>query len=361
MKKNNKERFKALSLFASAGIADFGFENTDVDVLIASELLQKRMDVHSFWHQDTLTICGDITKTEVKKEIISKSIKHGIDFVFATPPCQGVSLIGKNKSNDEMLADDRNYLIFHAFEIIDAINPKVVLIENVARFFKIKFIIEDQLVSVEEIIRKKYGNEYNMDFKVFNAAEHGVPQHRERAIIRLWKNDYIWGDPAKQPQISMEKAIGDLPSLESGEKSSLKNHYARIHTEAHIKFMKNTPSGKSAFENPVYYPKNEHTGERLKGYAATYKRMTWEKPAPTITMRNDCISSQSNVHPGRKLKDGTYSDARVLTIRELFILSSLNPNLDLPPFASDIQIRHMIGEAVPPKLIYEIVRELKAK
>lgn len=361
MKKNNKERFKALSLFASAGIAEFGFENTNVDVVIASELLPKRMDVHKFWHPETLTICGDITKSETKSEIISKSIKHGVDFVFATPPCQGVSLIGKNKSNDEMLTDDRNYLIFHAFEIIDAIKPKIVLIENVARFFKIKFIIDDNFVSVEEIIRNKYGNEYNMDFKIFNAADHGVPQHRERAIIRLWKNEYEWLDPEKQPHISMEKAIGHLPSLESGQKSDLKNHYARIHTEAHIRFMKNTPSGKSAFENLIHFPKNEHTGERLKGYAATYKRMSWDKPAPTITMRNDCISSQSNVHPGRKQSDGTFSDARVLTIRELFILSSLDSDLDLPPFASDIQIRHMIGEAVPPKLINSIVKELKRK
>ena len=87
--------------------------------------------------------------------------------------------------------------------------------------------------------------------------------------------------------------------------------------------------------------------------------MDWDKPAPTITMRNDCISSQSNVHPGRELPDGTYSDARVLTIRELFILSSINPDLDVPPFVSDIQLRHMIGEAFPPKLIHELVIGLK--
>src|SRR5690606_23095243 len=108
-----------------------------------------------------------------------------------------------------------------------------------------------------------------------------------------------------------------------------------------------------------YFPKNEKTGERLKGFSATYKRIDWDKPAPTITMRNDCISSQSNVHPGRKLKDGTYSDARVLTLRELFVLSSVNPDIDVPEFVSDIQIRHMIGEAVPPKLICRIIKELK--
>lgn len=353
------KKINALSLFASAGIAEFGFENTHVNVVLASELLPIRMEVHKFWHPNTKAICGDLTDEKIKKEIIDKSIKEKIDFVFATPPCQGISLIGKNKSNDQMLADKRNYLIFHTFDIIDAINPSFILIENVSRFFKIKFNIDGNLVGIQEIIKQKYGNLYNIDCQVFDTADYGVPQHRERAIIRMWKYGFSWGNPTKKAKITMREAIGNLPSLESGEKSDIKNHYARVHTNQHIMVMKNTPTGHSAFENPVFYPKNEETGVRLKGYAATYKRMEWDKPAPTITMRNDCISSQSNVHPGRLLPNGTYSDARVLTIRELFILSSLNPDLNLPQFASDIQIRHMIGEAVPPKLINCLIKEIK--
>lgn len=359
MSKRKEHTFRGLSLFASAGIADFGFENTNIDIIIASELLKNRMDVHSFWHPEVITICGDITKKETKDEIIKKSKEKGIDFIFATPPCQGVSLIGKNKSNEQMLADDRNYLIFHAFEIFNALDPTAILIENVARYFKIKFFIEGKYYSLEEVIREKYGDKYNLDFHVFNAADHGVAQNRQRAIIRMWKDGYKWENPEIQETITLEEAIGHLPSLESGEKSNLKNHYARKHTDAHIRYMKNTPTGKSAFENEVHYPKNEKTGKRLKGYSSTYKRMDWDKPAPTITMRNDAISSQSNVHPGRKLADGTYSDARVLTIRELFILSSIDPDLEVPTFTSDIQLRHMIGEAVPPKLIHEIVKGLK--
>lgn len=359
MSKIKQHRFKGLSLFSSAGIAEFGFAGTKVDIVIASELLQKRMDVHKFWHPHAISICGDITQREVKDKLIKKSKEKGVDFIFATPPCQGVSLIGKNKSNEQMLADDRNYLIFHAFEIFDAVDPEVILIENVARYFRIKFVFDDKYYSLEEIMREKYGHKYHMDFHVFNAADYGVPQNRARAIIRMWKDGFSWEDPQKQERITMREAIGHLPSLESGEKSSIKNHYSRTHTEAHIRFMKHTPTGKSAFENEVHYPKNEKTGKRLKGYASTYKRMDWDKPAPTITMRNDCISSQSNVHPGRELPDGTYSDARVLTIRELFILSSINPDLDVPPFVSDIQLRHMIGEAVPPKLIHELVIGLK--
>ena len=68
-------------------------------------------------------------------------------------------------------------------------------------------------------------------------------------------------------------------------------------------------------------------GRKIKGYNTTYKRIEWDKPAPTITMCNGGISSQNNVHPGRLQKDGTYSDARVLTLRELFILDPrINPS-----------------------------------
>ncbi len=359
IKKMSNIKFKGLSLFSSAGIAEFGFINSPIEVVLANELIQKRMDVHKFWHPKSESICGDITKPEIKEKILMLSKQKKVNFILATPPCQGVSLIGKNKTNDEMLKDPRNFLIFDVFEMIDAINPLAILIENVSRFLKLKFPYNNNFVDIDFLIRQKYSSKYNIDIQVFNSRDYGIPQSRERAIIRLWKKNLSWREPKKEKTITVKEAIGHLPTLESGQKSSIKNHYSREHTPQHIMYMKHTPTGKSAFQNPVYFPKNEITGQKLKGYAATYKRIEWEKPAPTITMRNDCISSQSNVHPGRLQRDGTYSDARVLSIRELFILSSIDPDLDIPDFASDIQIRHMIGEAVPPKLIHKIVSGLK--
>ena len=73
-------------------------------------------------------------------------------------------------------------------------------------------------------------------------------------------------------------------------------------------------------------------------------------------MRNDCISSQSNVHPGRLLPDGTYSDARVLTLREIFILSSINPDIDIPTNLSESQIRYIVGEGIPPLMLMKIIK-----
>ena len=209
-----------------------------------------------------------------------------------------------------------------------------------------------------EILSRKFGNEYEIDYKVFNTEDYGVPQSRKRGIVRMWKKGNTWELPKKERIITVREAIGDLPSLESGERSSIKNHYARSHSPEHILCMKHTPTGHSAFENEIYYPKNKN-GKKVKGFAATFKRIEWDQPAPTITMRNDCISSQSNVHPGRLLDDGTYSDARVLTPRELFILSSINPDIDVPNNISESQMRYIVGEGIPPMLVMKIVKGIK--
>ena len=350
--------FKGLSLFASAGIAEMNLFKCNIKIELANELIPIRCKVHEYWNPEARVVCGDITKDEIKNEIISESKKLGVDFVLATPPCQGVSLIGKNKNNESMLKDERNFLIFHAFDIIDELNPNIIVIENVARFLNMKFPYKGAMYNIESILKDKYETKYSISVSIYNAADYGVPQNRFRAIMVLCKKGYSFKMPEKSRIITVKEAIGNVPSIEAGEKTNIKNHNARKHSQNHILWMKNTPTGKSATENIKFFPQHED-GTPLNCYSASYKRIDWDKPAPTITMRNDAISSQSNVHPGRLLPDGTYSDARVLTLRELFILSSINPDIDVPEFATDIQIRQMIGEAVPPLLMEQVCKNIK--
>lgn len=349
---------QGLSLFASAGIAEMNLGKY-INFVLANELLPIRSKVHRFWHPKAEMICGDITDDKIKENIIEKSIESKVDFILATPPCQGVSLIGKNKRNDQFIKDPRNFLVFHALDIVDRINPNVVVIENVDRFAKMFFPYEGEMLSIVEILNRKYNGIYHIDADVYNAADYGVPQARKRLIIVLWKDGYSFVKPQKiKKQVTVEEAIGHLPSLESGQTSALKNHNARKHTPEHIAYMQHTPTGKSAFQNEEFYPQKPD-GTRITGYPYTYKRIDWDRPAPTITMRSDTISSTHTVHPGRLLPNGLYSDARVLTLRELFILSSINPDIDLPDFASHSQIRYMIGEAVPPLLMENICKNIK--
>ena len=71
----------------------------------------------------------------------------------------------------------------------------------------------------------------------------------------MYKNNYLWPSPKTEQQITLRDAIGHLPSLESGEASTIKWHSAKEHAERDILAMKNTPTGKGAMANKVFYPK----------------------------------------------------------------------------------------------------------
>ena len=197
------------------------------------------------------------------------------------------------------------------------------------------------------------------DIQVLLTIKRELTLEAEETIIKMNKKGTRWEWPPINPKhVTMREAIGDLPSLESGEKSDIKWHFARKHDPRHVLWMKHTKTGTSAFENEEYYPKKKD-GTRTKGYQSSYRRMEWDEPAPTITMRNDAISSQRNVHPGRLLKDGTYSDARVLTPLELFILTSLPRDWGIPDDTPEILIRQVIGESIPPLMVKAIVGGIK--
>lgn len=344
---------KSLALFASAGIGEILLRDIGVETVVANELIDKRMSLFSSVHPNCKCLTGDITDSAVYQAIIEASKNAGVTNLIATPPCQGFSLAGKNKSVQQVSTDKRNNLFQYAINAIKDLDLNTALIENVPRFLTSYLPYEGEMLLPEEIIQRELGEDYAFKISVFNTADYGVPQSRRRAIVRIWKKTVMedWEDPLKvQTLKTVQDAIGDLPSLNPGEKSNIKWHYARPHELRMIEYMKHTPTGKSAHENKVFYPRKKN-GERVKGFKATYNRMHWDKPAPTITMRNDAISSQSNVHPGRLQKDGTYSDPRVLTPLELFRLMGMPDEPGFPSDTPEILIRQCIGEGVPPTLI----------
>jgi DNA (cytosine-5)-methyltransferase 1 len=347
-----------VSLFSSSGIGELFLKKNGINIKVANELIKRRADLYNIIHKDSSMICGDINDKVIFDEIVKISKKDKCKFLIATPPCQGFSLAGKNKNLTEMQLDERNYLFLKVIELVKIQKFDYIIIENVPRFLQLVLPYKGKLLSPESILNNELGKNYNINVQIYNSAEYSIPQTRKRAIIKIYKKNLNWTPPKKhKKQITLREAIGHLPSLESGEKSKIKWHFARVHSESHIVTMKHTPEGKSAFQNKKYFPKTKD-GLVPKGFATTYARLKWDEPSPTITMRNDAISSQRNVHPGRKLKDGTYSDARVLTIKELFLLTGLGDDFELPINTPEILIRQVIGECVPPGLIYEITKTI---
>lgn len=357
-----KRRLRAVSLFSCIGVSEYYLKSIGIDVLVASDIDARRCRVHKFLYPETTVVCGDIKKDNVKREIISSVGMEKIDIVISTPPCQGMSTVGKNKGKSlDKAKDDRNYLILESFKIIDQLFPTYIIFENVPQLLKLKLPYNGQDLSIKDVLTEKYGEKYNIKIDIFNCCHFGIPQSRERVFIRLSRKKTRWEDPIKNDHIpTLREAIGDLPSLEAGENSKIKNHWARKHPAAQIEWLRHTPTGCSAFDNDIFYPVKAN-GDRIKGYHNCYKRMTWEAPSPTVTMRNEIMSSQDKVHPGRNLGNGIWSDARVLTLRELLIVMSLPPDLDLPANISDTALRQFIGEGIPSLMMKKIMEGIYAK
>lgn len=373
MNKIFKHRIKALSLFANVGVAESYLDEIGVDVVVANELVEKRANFYKHLYPSVNMIAGDITNPDVFELIRKIAIANDVQLIISTPPCQGMSCAGRKNP-----FDPRNSLIYYAVEMIKAINPRFVLLENVPRQRKTKILYKDEYVTIPKYIESELSEDYMFnEERIINSMDYGVPQSRQRFFYLLTrKSENIrWEFPKKEKHIiTLEEAIGHLPSLdpiireeeyrnnfpefEEKKKRGLevsKWHYPPVQTWKYVEWLIHTPTGKSAFQNGIFYPQKD--GRRIKGGPQTYKRMSWNKPATTIMSNSNIISAFTTVHPGRVIVDSPderirrYSDPRVLTIYELLILSSLPLDWNIPNWASDSFIREVIGEGIPPLLI----------
>lgn len=374
-------KVKGLSLFSSGGVAEAFLEDIGIDILIANEIDEKRAKFYQHIYPDTKMISDDITNNEVRDKIVNEAKENDIDFVIATPPCQGMSEAGKR-----LKFDPRNQLIYYAIDVIKRLKPKFVLLENVPQQLITKIEYDNELILIPEYIKKELGSAYKFnEDTIIMAKDHGVPQLRKRSIFLLVRNDleYTWEFPEKQPEITLRDAIGHLPILhpklregldmtlekfpdfyekaEEAKKIS-KWHFPPTHAWRHVNWMMHTPTGKSAIYNEEEYIPKKKDGTKIKAHHNNYRRQKWDMPSRTLTQNNGVISSLACVHPGRKMEtlDGQtiYSDPRVLTIYELMIVSSLPLDWDIPEWATESFIRKIIGEGIPSRLVKNISLEL---
>lgn len=378
-----KRRIKALSLFANVGIAEAYLEEIGIDVVVANEIDPKRTAFYSHIYPKTNMIAGDITDSKIKEMVVECSINNNVELILATPPCQGMSTAGKMEKWDV-----RNTLICHAVEIIKKINPKYVFLENVPQQLTTKIKYNGEIIRIPDYVKKELEKQYVFnDSFVVEAAEYGVPQYRERAIMLLVRKDlnWKWNFPTKTGKVTLEESLGNLPSVdpeiydvsyddmlkilpeyENKKKKALevsKWHYPPKHVYRQVVSMMHTPTGATAFDNIEQFQPRKKNGELVSGFRNTYKRQNWNKPGTTVTMYNREISSQGNVHPGRLIGQDEngydiYSDARVMTIYELMIMMSLPEDWNIPDGVTDHFIRCVIGEGIPPLLVKKIMEEL---
>ena len=374
-----------ISLFSSAGVGCYGFKENDFACIATSELLKNRLDIQKYNHKckyESGYICGDITKEEIKEQIFNeiklwqdKENLEDVDVIVATPPCQGMSSANYKKNNEQK----RNSLVIEAIKIIKEIKPKVFVFENVRAFMKTICTDIDNLDKpIGEAIKENLSSLYNIEYKVINFKDYGVPSSRPRTLVIGTRKDQDYMSPLnlfplKEAQITLKEAIGDLISLANPNDFAPDDiyHSFREYDSYMREWIHDLKEGESAFDNPLdKKPYKLVNGERVlqkSGHLGNkYRRLYWDKPCACVATRNDQLAAMDTIHP---------KDDRVLSIRELMRVMSIPDSFkwvseDVTIIKNkkerisflkknELNIRRCIGEAVPTKIMSKIAKNIK--
>lgn len=298
-----------------------------------------------------------------------------LDLLLGGPPCQGFSNSNRKSTNKE----DRNRLVKVFLDQLDKFKPKMFLLENVqgVRWTKPTrdmsaapvqgTLFPEEVVvpaSVQEfLVHKATTSGYRVWHGVLDAVNFGVPQHRMRFFLFGIRCDLVpAGEVTLAPylnqrvvteRISVNRAIGDLPSLTNGEwwagdeyypsdddyvtkmrqymqNGDLHDHFATKHADYVIDRYKLIPEGgnwESIKEHMANYAIVDNTHSNI------YRRLKGDMPAHTIShYRKSMI-----IHP---------SQHRGLSMREACRLQSF-PDWFRFEGGSDHQ-QQQLANAVPP-------------
>ncbi len=159
----------AISLFSGAGGLDHGFREAGFRILWANEKNKNAASTYRANFGDHLHE-GDINNFLDDLKKLSRN--REIDCVFGGPPCQGLSVAGKQDKNDP-----RNKLIATFHNVVINVQPKIFLMENVPNLQK-KFN-----ALLRDICLKFEAAGYKVVSVIANARDHNVPQSRERLFL----------------------------------------------------------------------------------------------------------------------------------------------------------------------------------
>lgn len=210
-----------IDLFAGAGGLGLGFEQAGFDVLAAVEIDPIHCGVHAYNFPNCAILpqsVAELTGAEIRRR--AGIGRRPVDVVFGGAPCQGFSMIGHRA-----LDDPRNSLVREFVRIVTELKASYFVFENVKGL-----TIGEHKFLLEELIGEfaSFGYRTRLPWRVLDAAEFGVPQHRERLILMGARKGLPLPEypsagcrPADTNEKgllplgpSCEDALGDLPDAE---------------------------------------------------------------------------------------------------------------------------------------------------
>lgn len=325
-----------IDLFSGAGGMSLGFRSEGIEPVLALDNDAAAVETHK------LNFDGEAYCANIEEWLESAEVPQA-DVVIGGPPCQGFSLLNKNRDGDSRRALWEPYL-----EIANRSGSRVFVMENVAELFRSPEL---------DAIRAK-AEEYGFETKasVVNAADYGAPQTRKRTIVVGWRSigepDFpprpTHADPAKKlnlpPWRTVRQVIGDLPAPEGteiGSQAPLDLHFGRTPTDRSIARYKSVPPGGNRFDLQRNAP--ELTPDcwirKTSGGTDLFGRLWWDRPS--VTIRTEFFKPEKGryLHPDQHRPITHREAARIMGFPDDFRFAG-----------NKTQIARQIGNAVPPAL-----------
>lgn len=398
-----RRTLRAVSLFTNCGAGDIGFASAGFQFDVIAELDARRLEVAKLNHPDARAVPGDLRSTWGLVRDRYRELRGAPppDLLAACPPCQGMSSArsgrGKESDADAGSRDGRNLLVVPIAKTVQALKPRVVVVENVPAFLtrRVRDPETNRPISAARLLISILEHEYQVFAAVVDLADFGVPQNRRRCFLTFIRRDEkalkklhaLQVSPFPRPShgtpgrrhVTLDHALAKmkLASLDSRNERLAGDRRRPLHSvpvwaDMRYKMVMAIPSrsGLSAWENercvrcgrvevrdddatcpkcrgPLLRPviqEDDGTWRLINGFRSTsYRRMAVDRPASTITTASGHVGSDLTIHPW---------EHRVLSPLECAELQTIPRSFDwgesLSRFGSTF-VREMIGEAVPPR------------
>ena len=342
-----------IDLFAGVGGLSLGFEMCGFEVILANEYDASIAEAYIKNRNNPNMIVDDITKLPIGATF--SKYKGKVDLVVGGPPCQGFSAKGQRKS----INDSRNFLFRYFVNVVATVEPLYFVMENVPGL-----LTTENGYFKKELMELFADLGYVVNAEVLCAANYGVPQNRNRAVIIGKRNA---DTPVQMPKrhdnsTTIWDAISDLAYLDSGEGDEIQNY----RTEPQSPYQKMLRRNSDLLYNHVATKHSTIALERLamippKGgkeylppehltksiYSGTWERMDADDISVTITTRFDTPSSGKFTHP--------YLN-RAITVREAARIQSFPDTFRF--YGTKSSQMKQVGNAVPPLLAKAIAEAI---
>lgn len=357
-----KGKLTTLSFFSGAMGLDIGLKKEGFNILLACEIDKaSRNTIHL--NEPNTGLIGDIRNYTVEEILDFANIKdkNSVDLIVGGPPCQAFSTAGKRQG----FSDERGNVFLKYLETIEEIRPKYFLIENVRGLMSSIFQLEEQddisreipeeLISQKGsslyyVIKRMQKAGYQLNFDLYNAANFGTPQSRERIVIIGTTSNNPVNRLTPTHSAYPEFGLPKWRDLKFAFKNLPENHSADHikYSDKRIRFYKLLKAG----ENWRNLPDNLQEEAMGKAYhlgggkTGFLRRLDWNKPSPTL-VTNPAMPATDLCHP---------EEIRPLNIDEYKIIQQFPLDWKFGGTLSD-QYKQ-IGNAVPVGLGRAIGREI---